>query len=984
MSHNIPTVSDVPFSVGGLHRYDFGNPNASHVCMHQVGGTCPSSLGTDYSGCPVRCWGHGMTGPNRARPQNHLEAYGFVRGGDNGGADTVPWMDPFPTDVWNYPQSLSPDPPSNPLSSSSSVVPTQSFNPQGYLFTLSGSPGSPGFVDGPPTVARFSSPEGVAVDKDGYLFVADTSNHAIRVVSPSGHATTLCGLGTPGYEDGGAETARFSSPTKVAVWYDWRWWDSPSTVDPDKSVWRNGNGNLTLFVADTGNHRIRKVTFRTSGGDDDDGSLDKTFHDVSVTCFSGRCGNGTSSLTHTLSPAPPSPGYADGHPSVSRFNSPRGITVTDSGDVVVADTNNHLIRVLNRNGTAHTLAGAVEIAELDPDDPKGMTPMPGCPPPCLKGVQGGRDGNLTHAQFSYPRDVACYGNSSGVHAVNVADGARVRRVTFESETVEAGGKWIDVVTDLQGLRSRGRVVTVAGGFVDGVTGTDVGDRDGGGNETQFRAPESLVVTSDEITYIVDRVSCRVRRISPAGRTAVTVPTCLATVDHVARSEGCASYDPPVDELDLKATPARGFVYDNYLYRGEFDVELGGEYPGRMIKDCVGPPPRDRLDKMSWDNITSSYPYNLNLVVDDRQIDTNENPEEGTTLKVHCPSSCTSPPSALAAASGMVEGGPFYSSTSPVCAAAVHAGALDPDAGGYVTVTLQRGVHARDANKVTPSTRNGVTSLPVPYHSQRLFTVSPYPRSSVHVQTISGGVGAMLEEGCGHRDSQPPQSGQFLSPGGIAAYRNGTVDNSTNFVFVADTGNHVLRAMTAACSSPCENGGTCVGPDTCRCKTGWEGVDCTEPVCPGPCGPREICTGPGSCTCIPGYAGPGCTEALCVQSCENGGVCSAPDTCQCVEGWFDSNCTTPVCSQTCGNGGNCTGPDECACPGDWSGHDCRVPVCEQTCGNGGYCTAPDTCTCPPQWSGHDCSLPVCHQGYMRPDGGGGGREKGRPTPTPWGG
>ena len=117
-----------------------------------------------------------------------------------------------------------------------------------------------------------------------------------------------------------------------------------------------------------------------------------------------------------------------------------------------------------------------------------------------------------------------------------------------------------------------------------------------------------------------------------------------------RPSGCASYDPPVDELDLKATPSNGNTYNNYDSRSISDVEFGEDYVGRMIKDCVGSPPPDFLDKRYWNDTVSTYPYNYNLAIDDYKVDTREDPNEGTTIKVRCPKGCSV---------GQVYGGPFY-------------------------------------------------------------------------------------------------------------------------------------------------------------------------------------------------------------------------------------------------------------------------------------------------------------------------------------
>lgn len=57
---------------------------------------------------------------------------------------------------------------------------------------------------------------------------------------------------------------------------------------------------------------------------------------------------------------------------------------------------------------------------------------------------------------------------------------------------------------------------------------------------------------------------------------------------------------------------------------------------------------------------------------------------------------------------------------------------------------------------------------------------------------------------------------------------------TDYLYIADTGNNVIRAMTAVCSQMCENGGRCVGDELCWCPPGWSGKDCTKPNCTTPC------------------------------------------------------------------------------------------------------------------------------------------------------
>ncbi len=107
----------------------------------------------------------------------------------------------------------------------------------GLVSTLAGDAGQSGSTNGTGTAARFSSPEGVAVDSVGNVYVVDTGNHLIRRITSAGVVTTLAGsAGLAGSTDDSGAAARFNSPRGLAV-------DSSG-----------------LFVADTSNHLIRKVT----------------------------------------------------------------------------------------------------------------------------------------------------------------------------------------------------------------------------------------------------------------------------------------------------------------------------------------------------------------------------------------------------------------------------------------------------------------------------------------------------------------------------------------------------------------------------------------------------------------------------------------------------------------------------------------------------------------------------------------------------
>src|SRR5690242_4075900 len=93
--------------------------------------------------------------------------------------------------------------------------------------------------NGPAVSAQLTNARGIAVDRQGYLYIADTDNHRIRKITPAGIISTLAGTGHPGYSgDGGrADMAQLDSPYGLAV---------------------DNSGNV--YVADFGNQRVRRIS----------------------------------------------------------------------------------------------------------------------------------------------------------------------------------------------------------------------------------------------------------------------------------------------------------------------------------------------------------------------------------------------------------------------------------------------------------------------------------------------------------------------------------------------------------------------------------------------------------------------------------------------------------------------------------------------------------------------------------------------------
>jgi hypothetical protein len=271
------------------------------------------------------------------------------------------------------------------------------------LSTLAGQAGSSGSTDGTGSAARFDDPSDVAADSAGNVYVADTNNHTIRKITSAGVVTTLAGLaGTSGSTDGTGSAARFNLPAGLTV---------------------DGSGNI--YVADTYNHTIRKITSTgavstVAGQAGSSGSADGTGSNARFNYPSGVAVDSSGNLyvadtnNFTIRKITPAgavstvaglagiSGISDGDGSAARFSSPEGVTVDGSGNLYVADTDNHTIRKITPAGAVTTLAG-------------------------LAGTSGGGDGSGSVAQFQYPSDLAV--DSAGNLYVADTDNHTIRKIT---------------------------------------------------------------------------------------------------------------------------------------------------------------------------------------------------------------------------------------------------------------------------------------------------------------------------------------------------------------------------------------------------------------------------------------------------------------------------------------------------------------------------------------------------------------------------
>jgi hypothetical protein len=213
----------------------------------------------------------------------------------------------------------------------------------GTVSTVAGSP-TGGKKDGKGAAAQFSLPTDVAFS-NGTLYVTDFNNHAVRKITADGTVTTFAG-GVQGFADGKGTAAKFYRPGGVAV-----------------------DANGVVYVSDSYNHRIRKIT-----------------QDGIVTTFAGS-----------------SYGYLDGIGTKARFAYPQGLNFSGTGQLYVADKNNHRIRRIDAIGRVVSITGE-----------RGY---------------GQAGGALSQAQWAYPNAVAVGGNG----AIWVADTSnnRIRRIVWD-------------------------------------------------------------------------------------------------------------------------------------------------------------------------------------------------------------------------------------------------------------------------------------------------------------------------------------------------------------------------------------------------------------------------------------------------------------------------------------------------------------------------------------------------------------------------
>jgi sugar lactone lactonase YvrE len=317
---------------------------------------------------------------NRIRKLTVEGAVSTVAGGREGFADGTGAAASF-----NTPSALALDGAGNLYVADTGNNRIRRVTPDGGVTTLAGD-GTAGLREGAAAQAQFDAPVGVAVDRDGNVYVADTYNDRIRQITKEGQVRTIAGAGSPGYADGDAlASALFDTPCGLAV-----------------------SDAGEVYVADTGNNRLRKITkdgqvttlavFAPTTGTQPDpanvnatngGTLTDAMPDATPDATPGATrpatgAAGTSPAQNSAAPfelskpvglaltrdgflyvteldrgrvvqvapdgtariiAGRGPGFADGDgQATARFNQPAGIALAHDGSLLVADGANYLLR----------------------------------------------------------------------------------------------------------------------------------------------------------------------------------------------------------------------------------------------------------------------------------------------------------------------------------------------------------------------------------------------------------------------------------------------------------------------------------------------------------------------------------------------------------------------------------------------------------------------------------------------------------------
>ena len=335
-----------------------------------------------------------------------------------------------------------------------------------YQFTtLAGS--ETGHQDGSGEQAQFHAPEGIALDRQGNVYVTEYRNNGVRKITPNGDVSTLAGVsGELGHRDGAGEQALFNRPHGLTV-------DSAGNV----------------YVCDMHNSVIRQIT--------------------------------PTGVVFTLAGTPSQAGARDGVGSEARFNQPEDIAVDQYGTLYVADTYNYTIRQITPKGYVSTLAGQAGTpgsadgpgSEARFNKPVGLaSDRQGTLYVADAGYDGDQPGNCMIRKITSDGHVTTLAGLAGQDSTANGKGNQARFDRPVGIAVADDGTLFVADTEADLIRkitSEGAVTTIGGKY------QKEDFQDGVGDQAYFNDPQAIAVDQDGHLYVADTFNDKIRKGTPA-------------------------------------------------------------------------------------------------------------------------------------------------------------------------------------------------------------------------------------------------------------------------------------------------------------------------------------------------------------------------------------------------------------------------------------------------------------------------------------
>ena len=471
--------------------------------------------------------------------------------------------------------------------------------PADGVTTLAGRPGERGYVDGPAGEALFARYSedldlGLAVDRDGSVVVADSSNGAIRRILPDGTVTTIAGGNGRGVRDGPAAPAQFVEPKDVAI-------------APDGSI----------YVADIRAHRIRKiapdgtVTTVAGGGptggrgsvvdgpasearfDLPNGIVIDDFGDIYVTEYHQRIRRISPSGWVSTYAGASGLGQRDGPVSRARFHTLLAIDIDAHGNLYVVDSwgsSRVSLRMIDTNGVVETLYqdphagaggtlahpvglavsdnGVIYIANTGRRQIVRLTAAGNLRAVAGTGVAGYTNGALDRAAFNLPGAMAL-SDDDGVLVVADEGNNVIRRIALGDSRLGPAGLQVAGARDIP--RVRGVAIEVFAGRRGSRTNGEPRFADGSARTALFSRPWGMALDAAGNVVVADSGNHAIRRVAPDG-----------SVTTIAGGNGEGVLDGPCDAAQFAAPQGVAVDEDGHI----FVADSNGNRIRRISPDCT--------------------------------------------------------------------------------------------------------------------------------------------------------------------------------------------------------------------------------------------------------------------------------------------------------------------------------------------------------------------------------------------------------------